>query len=225
MADVQPHWDDPSVAFVAIHHPTLGMAPIDVNNQSGHRSTRSEYLANKFGLTPRNLIRGKLHAGWKHPALDEKWYMQVHWLPKEFYGRLFFQIWQRYMEQVVNIDRNHPYAWINLDRNPIGEIYTLSSYQKALQAAVERIGLTYGKSYGTTAHGPRHAYGQRARRAHINEIIIQRIMHHCSPESQLIYTQPELAEVIKAISNAAKVLPINAELIRDFAGSIFSEDF
>lgn len=212
MADVKPHWNDPSIPFVAIHHPSLGVAPNAWNNLSGQRGTRAEYLASVFGLIPRNLIRGKLHAGWKHPALDDRWYMQVHWFPKELYGRLFYQIWQRYMEQVALVDRNHPYAWINLDREPVGGIYTVSSYQKALQSAVERIGLNFGKIYGTTAHGPRHAYGQRARRGKINEIIIQRLMHHCSPDSQLVYTQPEQEETSKAILFATQNLASNFEV-------------
>ncbi|KQT34142.1 gamma-mobile-trio recombinase GmtY [Methylophilus sp. Leaf414] len=199
LADVNPHWDDPTIPFVAVHHPSMGLAPNNWKNQSGRRGSRAEYLSSVFGLTPRNLIRGKLHAGWKNPALDERWYMQVYWFPKEFYGRLFYQLWQRYLEQVALIDRSHPFAWVNLDREPIGGIYTISQYQKALQAAVERVGLTFGKIYGTTAHGPRHAYGQRAKSAQMNEIIIQRLMHHFSPDSQLVYTQPEIKEITNAI--------------------------
>lgn len=198
VADVQPHWNDSGKAFVVVHHPSLGDAPNHWKNQSGQRGSRQEYLAVEFGLAPRHLVRGKLHAGWKHPALDAKWYMQIHWFPEE-YGRWFMQIWMRYMEQVVSIPRNHPYAWVNIDREPIGAIYTISQYQKALQAAVERVGLMFGKSYGTSAHGSRHAYAQRAKKGGIDSIIIQRIMHHCSPESQQIYTQPELHELAEAI--------------------------
>lgn len=207
MADVQPHWDDPSTAFVAVHHPSLGYAPNHWKNRTGQRGSRQEYLATEFGLVPRHLLRTKLQAGWKHPALDDRWYMQVHWFP-ETYGQWFMQIWIYYLEQVASIQRNHPYAWINVDRNP-GGIYTISQYQKALQNAVERIGLVFGKSYGTTAHGSRHAYGQRARRAGIDPLIIQRIMHHCSPESQQVYTQPEIAEAMAAIRHGAQILREN----------------
>lgn len=212
MADVQPHWEDPTVAFVAIHHPKLGIAPNDWRNHTGRRGSRAEYLAEEFGFTPRHLVRGKLHAGWKHPALDRKWYMQVHWFPMAFYGRLFFDIWKRYLEQVAFIDRTHPYAWINLDREPVGGMYTVGSYQKSLQSAVERIGLVYGKTHGTTAHGPRHSYGQRARRGGVNEVIIQRVMHHCSPESQLVYTQPELKEATEALERATRKITSQSEM-------------
>jgi len=205
MADVQPHWDDPSVAFVAIHHPSLGIAPNNWRNQNGRRGTRDQYLAAEFGLTPRHLIRGRLHAGWKNPALDDKWFMQVHWFPQDVYGRWFMQIWIRYLEQVATIERQHPYAFINTDRD-VGGIYAIRSYLKALEAAVERIGLVFGKDYGTTAHGPRHSYAQRARLGMVPEVIIQRIMHHCSIESQQVYTQPESREASEALKQATERL-------------------
>jgi len=41
---------------------------------------------------------------------------------------------------------------------------------------------------------------------HEDPIIIQRIMHHCSPESQDVYTQPEVHEAMAAIRNATKAL-------------------
>lgn len=205
LADVQPHWEDPEKAFVVVHHPSFGLAPNHWKNLSGQRGSRQEYLAVNFGLTPRHLERGKLHAGWKHPALDAHWYLQVHWFP-EIYSRWFMQIWRCYMEQVALIQRNHPYAWINIQREPIGGIYTISQYQKSLEAAVRRVGLEFGKSHGTTPHGPRHAYAQRARNAGIDPIIIQRIMHHCSVESQQVYTQPELDEALMAIHRGAQRL-------------------
>lgn len=205
MSDVQPHWDDPSTAFVVVHHPSLGYAPNNWKNRTGQRGSRQEYLAAEFGLVPRHHVRGKLSAGWKHPALDDRWYMQVHWFPT-IYGQWFMQIWSRYMEQVASIERNHPYAWININGDPRGDIYRISLYQKALQNAVERVGLIFGKPYGTTAHGLRHAYGQRARRGGIDSLIIQRIMHHCSPDSQHVYTQAETAEIQTAIRTGTQTL-------------------
>ncbi|WP_311197566.1 gamma-mobile-trio recombinase GmtY [Rugamonas brunnea] len=209
VSDVQPHWDDPAVAFVAIHHPSDGFAPNDWRGSNGKRGTRSEYLAAEFGLRPRHITGGKQHAGWKNPALDDRWFMQVHWFPKEKYGTLFLDIWKRYLEQLVRIERSHPFAWVNLSRGDPGGIYTISSYCKHLQRAVERIGLEYGKRYGTTAHGPRHAFGRRARQGGVGEVILQHAMHHCSPESQKVYTQPELSEVTSALERAAQKISTN----------------
>lgn len=205
LGDVQPHWKDNSLAFVAIHHPSLGVAPENWRNTKGHRGSRREYLASEWGLVPRNEVLGKSHAGWKNPALDAQWYMQVHWFP-ENYGRLFLQIWTRYMEQVASIERRHPYAFINLEKSSIGEIYKVDSYCRALQSAVERIGLVYGKIKGTTPHGGRHAYGQRLKNGQVNQVVIQRVMHHGSPESQIVYTQSELNEAAKSLSMATKIL-------------------
>lgn len=207
-ADVQPHWDDTARAFVAVHHPSLGHAPGQWKNRLGKQGTRAEYLATEFGLIPRHQIRGKLHAGWKQPALDDRYYMQVHWLPTG-YGQWFMQIWMRYLELIASIPRHHPYAFVNVSRCPVGGIYTIGSYLKALEAAVERIGLPFGKTWGTTAHGPRHAYAQRARQGGIDRIIIQRLMHHCSPESQTVYTQPQLKELSDALDAATKSLPLH----------------
>lgn len=208
MADVHPHWDDPTQAFVAVHHPSIGYAPDDWTNRSGQPGSRQEYLSQEFGLVPRHRLDSKLAAGWKHPALDDHWFMHVHWLPdgtgSEF-GQWFMQVWRLYMEQIQGIERNHPYAFINIDQS-VGGIYTIDQYNKALKNAVERIGLIFGKVHGTTAHGFRHAYAQRARRGGIDPVIIQRIMHHCSPESQQVYTQPEVHEQAAAIRKAAATL-------------------
>jgi integrase len=149
--------------------------------------------------------------------------MQVNWFPKEKYGRLFLDVWRRYLEQVATIERHHPFAWINLSRGDTGGIYTISSYLKSLQAAVERIGLPYVKLLGTTSHGPRHAYGQRARSGGVSEIILQRAMHHCSPESQLVYTQPQLREVAEALERATQKLPVNSSPSHEYWTTFLNE--
>lgn len=205
VGDVHPHWNDPTSAFVSIHHPSLGYAPNQWKNPTGRLGSRREYLALKYGLTPRHEIRGKPGAGWKHNALDEEWFMQVHWFPEK-YGVWFLQIWALYMEQIANIERHHPYAWVNLNSSNAGGIYKIGKYEEALANAVERIGLLHGKVYGTTPHGGRHAYGQRGRRAGIDPIIMQRMMHHCSADSQIVYTQPQAREVQDALKKGAEEL-------------------
>jgi hypothetical protein len=202
--DVQPHYAQSNSTLVTVHHPTLGIAPDGWINADGKRGNRSQYLAARFGLVPRHRCVGGLHAGWKNPALDEKWYLQVHWFPEE-YGIRFGQIWTLYLEQIANIERSHPYAWINLSEKK-GDPYKISKYERALERAVNRIGLEYGKVWGTSAHGGRHAYGQRAKKAGIHPVIIQRILHHASIDSQLVYTQPEKSEISEALTAGAAVL-------------------
>ncbi|MDH6182648.1 gamma-mobile-trio recombinase GmtY [Polaromonas sp. CG_23.6] len=206
MADIQPHWEDSSMAFVAIHHPSQGVAPAQWRNQTGRAGTRAQYLGEQYALTPRTHMTNKKRAGWKHPALDAKNYMQAWWFPEAEYGRLFLEIWQKYLEQIHSIERNHPFAFINLDRGEIGGMYTISQYLAAHAAAVRRIGLEPSKASGTTPHGHRHAYGRRLARSDVHQVIIQRVMHHCSPDSQLVYTQPELHEAQAALKVSAQTL-------------------
>jgi len=111
------------------------------------------------------------------------------------------QLWYRYLEQVAYIERSHPFAFINLQREPIGGMYALAQYNKAHATACERIGLTVSKALGTTPHGHRHAYGQRLKG--IDKTIIRRLLHHASLESQEVYTPARIREVLAALEEAA----------------------
>ncbi|NVL46870.1 site-specific integrase, partial [Pseudomonas syringae pv. actinidiae] len=106
----------------------------------------------------------------------------------------------------VHIERDHPFAFINLSREPVGAMYTLTQYNKAHAAACERIGLSVGKALGTTPHGHRHAYGRRLSNAGIDKALIRRFMHHASLESQDVYTQANTREVLAALETAAQLL-------------------
>lgn len=107
---------------------------------------------------------GKRAAGWKEPRLDEKYFMRAYWFIPE-YGEWFLHIWYKYLRSVAMVERDHPFAFINLGREPRGAMYTIDKFKKAHGAAIERIGLTVGKSFGTTEHGHRHAYGRRLMKA------------------------------------------------------------
>jgi site-specific recombinase XerD len=203
VADVAPHPLDETTALVYIHHPSLGIAPDQWRNKNGKESNRQEYLATCWGMKPRTELMGNAGAGWKNPLLDGKHYMRASWFDP-IYGKWFLQLWGLYMRQVAMINRNHPFAFVNLHREPIGAIYTMDSFRKAHRAAVLRIGLPYGKSYGTTDHGHRHSYAQRLRRGGIEPFMLQEFMHHRSIDSQEIYTRPTWAESIEALEAAAQ---------------------
>lgn len=202
VADVAPNPLDLTSALVHIHHPSLGTAPDNWRNQKGKESTRQAYLAAKWAMQPRTESVGN-EVGWKNPLLDGKYYMRANWFDP-IYGKWFLQLWERYMRQVAAIDRNHPFAFVNLYRDPVGGMYTLDSFKKAHKAAVLRIGLPYGKVHGTTEHGHRHSYAQRLRRGGVSPLMIQEFMHHCSIESQEDYTRPTLAEATAALATAAQ---------------------
>ena len=202
VADVAPNPLDPTSALVRIHHPELGVAPDGWRNQKGKESNRRAYLAAKWAMHPRgDSVNNEV--GWKDNLLDGKYYMQAQWFDP-VYGKWFLQIWALYMRQVAVLDRNHPFAFVNLHRAPIGGMYSLPAFKKAHKEAVLRIGLPYGKAHGTTEHGHRHSYAQRLRRAGISKLMIKGFMHHKSLESQDGYTRPTHAEARDALAAAAQ---------------------
>jgi len=205
--DVLPDPANPRQALVRIHHPRHGAAPADWRDERGRprKGNRAEYLAVQFGLVPRTEVMDSRRAGWKGGMHDGPYYKQAYWFLPE-YGEWFLHLWHRYLEQVARIDRDHPFALINLSREPAGGMYCLGQYNKAHAAACERIGLRVSKALGTTPHGHRHAYGRRLKNAGIDKALIRRFMHHASPESQEVYTQPNTREARVALEVAAQRL-------------------
>ncbi|HJW34425.1 MAG TPA: gamma-mobile-trio recombinase GmtY [Holophagaceae bacterium] len=194
---------------VRIHHPLEGEAPNDPNwvDERGtpRKGNRPEYLAERFGLVPRNLLLDGRHAGWKGGVLDDKSFMRAHWFIPKF-GDLFLTLWYRYLEQVARLDRSHPFAWANLSQDPKGEMYSMTQYWRAHARACQRIGLVVGKELGTTPHGHRHAYGRRLLAGGFTAIEIKKFMHHHMLESQAVYTTPTPQQVMDVLSQGAERL-------------------
>lgn len=205
--DVFPDPSSPQQAKVLIHHPHFGAAPASWRDEQvpSRKSNRAEYLAHHFGLAPRTDLMDRRHAGWKGGTHDGAYYKQAYWFLPE-YGEWFLALWYRYLKQVAHFERDHPFAFVNLKREPFGAMYTLTQYNKAHAAACKRIGLNVGKAFGTTPHGHRHAYGQRLKRAGIDKALIRRFMHHSCIESQEIYTRPSAHEARIALDTAAQRL-------------------
>lgn len=205
LQDIFPSPENTQSATVLVHHPYLGYAPdrsVDADGKL-REVNRARYLAEKFGLKPRTDILSSQRAGWKNPRLDNKFYMTVFWF-QPWFGEWFMDLWQRYLEQVVYLERAHPFAFINLHREPRGSMYTIDKFTKAHAAAIERLGMTVCKQLGTTPHGHRHAYGRRLKNSGVDPLLIQRCMHHKSEESQLVYTQATLRETLTALQDATR---------------------
>lgn len=207
ISDVFPDPANPRQAKVLIHHPSYSAAPVDWRDERGkpRKGNRAVYLTQQFGLVPRTEVMDRRHAGWKGGMHDAAYRKQAYWFLPE-YGEWFLQLWHRYLEQVARVERDHPFAFINLNREPLGAMYTLTQYNKAHAAACERIGLSVGKALGTTPHGHRHAYGRRLRSAGVDKPDIRRFMHHASEESQEVYTQATTREALAALEAAAQRL-------------------
>lgn len=208
--DVIPDPFNPKSALVRIHHPSQGLAPIgwrDINGRE-KRGNRRTYLAERFGLLPRNQLLNNQAAGWKGGSHDGEYYKEAYWFKPE-YGEIFLTIWQKYLYQVAQVNRNHPFAFVNLSREPRGEMYTLAQFNKAHSRACKRIGLTVAKGLGTTPHGHRHAYGRRLKRAGVDAIFLRKFMHHASESSQIVYTTATAAETREALLLAAEKMRID----------------
>jgi len=191
-----PH--DATKALVRIGHPELGEVWWKGANNKLVRGSRAEYLMMR-GLEPRHTMMGRRKAGWKHPTLEGKWYLQAHWTDP-VYGRLFARLWRLYLDQLSRIERTHPWAFVNLSGKHKGEPYTIAEFSKEHGRACRRIGLTPRKSAGTTPHGHRHACLYRLAEAKVDPVIIQRVAHHHSFASQQVYTALDLAATFKGLN-------------------------
>lgn len=199
--DAMPNPANSSTALVRIHHPSDGLAPDGWKLPAESRvPNRATFLATIYGLRPRDKMLGDLKAGWKGGLYDADNYKEAHWfLP--WYGERFLYHWNRYIEQLVRVKRDHPFLFVNLVRGELGSMYKLPTFNDAHAAACRRIGLEPAKQLGTTPHGHRHAYGQRIKKAGLDQKYIQMMLHHASIASQEQYTRPgarELKEEIRA---------------------------
>ncbi len=210
VTDVREDRHHPGHAEVRLYHPELGKFSYR-NPLTGEieHVNRREFLKTHYGRIPRNLKSGKEHAGWKELMLDHgapDHYAVVRWFPQEM-GQVFWELYQSYVRHVLPSGLNHPYLFINESPGPSrGEPYKLDTYHKNLCSAIRRIGLEVGKDFGTTSHGFRHAYGQDLQDAKLDSKIIQICLHHKSPMSQVVYTQPELREVSRKLGKASQRL-------------------
>lgn len=190
-------------ALVRLHHPTMGDAPPDLLNERGVpiRCKRDVYLQQKYGLVPRGDLMSKKEAGWKGVALDERYYMRPYWFRPD-YAEQFMYVWSKYMEEVADIplgQRRHPFAFMNMRREPKGSIYSLSKFEISHGRACERIGLVVAKRLGTTPHGHRHGYGRRLTLAGFDRSFIKKCMHHSTEQSQEVYTGLTAQEALREL--------------------------
>jgi hypothetical protein len=83
---------------------------------------------------------------------------------------------------------------------------------------------------GTTPHGHRHAYGRRLWAAKIDPLVRMRAMHHRSLESQQVYTEPPLGEIVRAfreaeaqIATGEKSSPVPAPLLAEGFENVYPD--
>jgi len=192
--------NNPGNARVLVHHPHDGIYEhADPISGQMKCSNRADYLRITYGRVPLTQMTGRRHAGWKNSLLTHRKRnaFEVFWFPLSM-GELFLQLYRIYIQHVRPISLNHPYLFVTQDGQPM----TTASFTKNHERAITRIGLLPSKDLGTSTHGHRHAYGQRAKKGELGVKEIQLAMHHVSPLSQDVYTQPNSTDVWSAIQQA-----------------------
>jgi integrase len=129
----------------------------------------------------------------------------VHWFPS-CWGELFLTFLKLYITHCRSQRNLHPFLFVSQKARFKGDPYTVDSYRQAHARAVRRIGLFPARSTGTTPHGHRHAYGQRLADVGVDELTIQRVMHHKSPTSQVVYTEAPAAKIGEVLATAQQRL-------------------
>lgn len=188
--------------IVRIYHPSNGRLPDDIVGYTN----RMDYLSRRYRMLPRNkyIKSHSLHSGWKEPLLSEgaDGYIEVHFFPmkmsKEFLYNYMMYLKHQRVDPLPGAD--HPYAFTNTQGSP----ETVKNFNRQHRDAVNRIGLVHAKRLGTTEHGHRHAYGQRLTNAGLNEVVIQKAMHHKSLESQEVYTGPSDEDVRRELRRSER---------------------
>ncbi|GAA5645500.1 gamma-mobile-trio recombinase GmtY [Vibrio proteolyticus] len=167
-------------SIISVFHPSDGSSP-----KQGFRN-RKDYLQSVFRLLPRNeyLRSQKLHSGWKNPLLTSKnLSFDILFFPPSK-AIEFTKLLQIYL--ATQPRGFHPFLFSNTQGLPETKKNFIQKYTRA----ISRIGMSVGKSEGTTPHAHRHAYGYRLREAGFDQLTIQKAMHHKSPESCLVYIAP-----------------------------------
>lgn len=250
--DVEEDPGNPEHALVVISHPAE--AKIVFRNPMTRREqtvTRRQYLQQKYGLPPRSDVkRGSYRAGWKGMDLDIHYRTCIFWIDTDA-AALFWALYWGYLKYVrapIMAERirqgggDHPFLFISTraDQNAVdpddlnrwpGAPYSEAAYERAHQAAVERIGLDHGKDFGTSTHGLRHLYGKMLTDLGVPAQVIKKGLHHRNFLSQGPYTVPDNAKtnakLVEAQQNivdgkiriTAPIAPTTAEAllrIRDF---------
>ncbi|UMY18515.1 gamma-mobile-trio recombinase GmtY [Methylobacterium organophilum] len=203
--DVREDPRSPGSALVRIHHPSEGkyrtFNPVD---RKWDVKSREEFLRAQ-GLCPRHKVGSKhLFAGWKDPLLVREksgdFYLEVQWFPA-WWGKVFWGLYRTYVSD-VRPSTPSPFLFVTHSGPDAGSPYKIKQYNKKLARAVGSVGVRPVKETGGTSHGLRHHYGQILTDAKVDLAVIQKAMHHKSPESTAIYTRPEADKVNRVLNEA-----------------------
>ena len=197
---------------VRIYDEVDGAAPDNWKDKNGS-SNRKAYLKEKFGRVPRRDMAGTEHLGSKSNVVDSKeGFKHSFWIDHPAnYKDAFTELWLEYSEYRMQMQHlggdKHPYAWVNFKKGAAqGAPLTLHNFEKHYGRALNRIGLEADSNKGLNPHGHRHSWGTRGTNLEINPLILQKGLHHASPESTAIYTHTTPEEVSELLDKAVAKL-------------------
>ena len=205
--DVMENPTRPGEALVRIYHPVEGQAPAHPTINGRRAPNRQAYLRTFFpAYSPRTGAHGNYRAGFKGRKMtdDRAKFIQVFWLPSNM-ASAFLWAFHNYMHQRASLGLDaskHPFAFVSHSGEHKGNPYTISSFERAWERAVKRIGLPHAKCYGTTPHGGRHGAGNRANKAGLSPYDARELFAHSSLESQKVYRVPTPEQVTDSMEAA-----------------------
>lgn len=172
---------DSSQAAVLLAHPTLGLL-----NSNNTGPTRQSYLKQHFGLLPRNQLPvfDTHYAGWKGIRFQKHATAGVTWLHPSF-GDLAWTSYVDYLRLRSATNANHhPWCFVNLKHDVMGDPMTLGNLYQLLSAACKRLGLRSPRN----PHSLRHMYVDTIVRVLGIPLEQAQIMvRHRNPQSTAVY--------------------------------------
>lgn len=216
--DVVEEPGKPGHALVVLNHPSEAVIEYPYLLGKLKRASRETALMDLYGLEPRHSVkRSAYHVGWKGMDLNDDHQAFVYWLD-DTAATLFWTLYLGYIQYIrtpIMSQRlrrggyNHPFLFVsevdpraNDTDGMIGDPYSSKAHGRNQKAAVERIGLPYGKSFGTTTQGMRHLYGQTLMNLGVPAQVIKKGLHHRHFLSQVPYTVPSREESNAQLSAA-----------------------
>jgi integrase len=177
-------------ALIRIVHPEIGAYTWNSPFTGANKGTRSEFLWDRYQLTPRNrfAVKDPMHAGWKGMMYTDKGYgADFQWLVPQM-GTVFAKLHRKYMHEIrSSATDTHPYYFINAKDSDFGRPLTMSNLTKSFYRAAARVGLR-PTDPGVNPHGARHFYGYfSASYLGIPIEKLQVMMRHASIQSTQIY--------------------------------------
>lgn len=170
-----------SHAALLLAHPTSGLMTTDNTGP-----TRQSYLKQQFSLLPRNQLPvfDSHYAGWKGIRFQKHATAGVTWLHPSF-GDLAWTSHVDYLRlrSAANA-KHHPWYFVNLKHDVVGDPMTLSNLYQLLRAACKRLGLRSPSN----PHSLRHMYVDTIVRVLGMPLEQAQIMvRHRNPQSTAIY--------------------------------------